>query len=102
MVIVAASFITASGLSCSPQGNSSPKESIRLGGMVSDAGNLIYVAQDQQYFIANGVDLTYRTYDSGPEAMSAMLNNEIDFAFSAEYPFVLRLLKNGISVLSRV
>jgi NitT/TauT family transport system substrate-binding protein len=92
VVLLVTSFIS---WSCSPKGNSGKAESITLGGATSDAGALIFTAEDQHFFAANGVNPVIEAYDTGLAAINGLLNNKIDIALAAEYPFVVKAFENG-------
>jgi ABC-type nitrate/sulfonate/bicarbonate transport system substrate-binding protein len=84
-----------------PKGYSGPVEPITIGRPVSDSGTIIFTAEDQHLFAANGIKLTQKTYDTGLAAINGLLNNEIDFSGSAEYPFVVKAFENAsISIIA--
>jgi ABC-type nitrate/sulfonate/bicarbonate transport system substrate-binding protein len=49
---------------------------------------LIYVADSQQFFAGNGLNVILRDYDSGVTSLNALLKGDVDMAEAAEYPFV--------------
>ena len=49
---------------------------------------LIAIAQDQNFFAQNGINLTITDYPTATYALNAALNNQVDFAISSEYSFV--------------
>ena len=101
IILLLALALTGAGLlSCSPGGYSGKMESITIGGSVSDSGALIFTAEDQHIFAANGIKVTQKDYDTGLAAIDGLLNNEIDFARAGEYPVVGKAFENaGISVI---
>jgi hypothetical protein len=56
-----------------PKSYSGPPESIILGGLVSDANIMLFTAEDQHFFAANGINLTFKTYDTGLETIDDLL-----------------------------
>ena len=52
------------------------------------------IAEDQQFFSRNGLNVTSRKYDTGVRALDGMVNGEADIAVgTAEYPLVGRLFQ---------
>jgi ABC-type nitrate/sulfonate/bicarbonate transport system substrate-binding protein len=78
--------------SCSQNNYSGPAESITIGLTNNDVNSLILVAQDQNYFAPNGINLTIKTYASGKAAVDGVLNREADMANSSEYAFAGNIL----------
>ncbi len=75
-------------------------ESITVGGPTSDAGVLVFTAEDRHFFTANGLNLTLRTYNTGLATINGLLNNEIDIAGASEYAFVIKTFEKGnISII---
>jgi ABC-type nitrate/sulfonate/bicarbonate transport system substrate-binding protein len=88
-------FFTCAGLfSCS--GNDAPvkTESITIGTIAWEPSTLLYIAENQGYFEANGLNVTIKDYDTGLAATEAMLNGQIDIAACAEFIVVERLLQH--------
>ena len=69
-------------------------ESISIGMASSEVNSLIYIAKEQQYFVANGINVTIRNYASGLAAANGMLNGEVDIATAAEFVFVSKVWAN--------
>ena len=85
----------------SQESYSRPSEPIVLGGLVSDANTMIFTAEDQHFFAANGINFTFRTYDTGLATIDALLNGRVDIAGAAEYPVVAKAFqKNNISIIA--
>lgn len=64
-------------------------ESITIGNAQSlECDTLIYIADDQNFFAKNGLNVTIRDYTSGMEAVNALFNGEVDLAATAEFPLV--------------
>jgi NitT/TauT family transport system substrate-binding protein len=69
-------------------------ESITVGTVPNEAYSLILIANDQQYFMANGLNVTFKNYISGLNAVEGMLAGESDIATSAEFVFVQHITQN--------
>ncbi len=91
-VIVVASG--CSGLSGKSQDNYSGKvESITVGMEATPVNSLIYIADKQKYFAANGLRVTIKdNYPSGAAAVEDMLKGKVDVATAAELAIVRQAL----------
>jgi NitT/TauT family transport system substrate-binding protein len=70
-------------------GCSGPVESIRFGTSLLEPCIPVFVAQDRQFFAANGLDVTINYYGNGLDQVDAMLRGEVDMSGpSAEYVLV--------------
>lgn len=49
----------------------------------------MYIAEDQGFFTANGVEIIEKYYDTGAKSMEALLNGEVDIAGMSEVPFII-------------
>ena len=58
-------------------------ESISIGVIPLELNTLIYMANDQHYFASNGLNVTFKSYDSGFDAVKGMLNGETNIAFAS-------------------
>lgn len=68
-------------------------ESITIGNAQSlECDTLIYIAEDQNFFAQNGLNVTIRDYTSGMEAVNALFKGEVDLAATAEFPLVKKAL----------
>ena len=57
---------------------------------------LVHIAQNQNMFVKNGINLTITNYVTGPNTIDATLNRKVDFGTSLEYAFVANsVLKAG-------
>lgn len=74
-------------------------ESITLGYTPSEAAGLVYIAEDRGFFTANGVKIIHKYYDTGVEAMEALLKGEVEIAGMNEVPFIIGVFeKQKISI----
>ncbi len=82
----------------------SPKQtdSIIIGNAQSfECDTLVYIAQQQNYFAQNGLNITIMNYTSGMAAVNDVLNGKLDIAATAEFPLVNNALKGqNISALA--
>ena len=78
-----------------------PTSPITLGGLDSDANFVLFTAENQNYFASNGIGFTFKTYDTGPDAIADLLNNKIDIAGASEYAMVSGAFANdNISIIA--
>ena len=70
-------------------------ESITVGTVPNEAYSLILIANDQQYFTANGLNVTFKNYISGLNAVEGMLAGESDIATASEFVFVQHITQNA-------
>ena len=55
---------------------------------------LVWVAEAEGFFAENGLEVTFRKYDTGPAALDAMLKGEADIAVgTGEFPMVGKVLQ---------
>ncbi len=68
-------------------------ESITIGNAQSlECDTLVYIAEDQNFFAKNGLNVTIRNYTSGMEAVNALSNGIVDLAATAEFPLVKKAM----------
>ena len=70
-------------------------ESVTLGVYPSEYNSLIYIANDQKFFNANGLNITLKNYVSGAAAAKGMLNGEVDVATASEFVIASNALNNA-------
>lgn len=106
--VVLASFIVVAILALgvgtwfyfNPQGgNSGRLESVKVVYAKFESLALFWVAEDQGFFIQNGLNVTSQPFASGVAALDALVNGEADVALGiAEFPLVGKaLLKEEVS-----
>jgi NitT/TauT family transport system substrate-binding protein len=75
--------------SCSRNSDSEKKSAITIGMEATAVNSLIYIAQDQDYFAANGLKAVINDgYPSGAAATDRMLAGEVDVSTTAELAIV--------------
>jgi NitT/TauT family transport system substrate-binding protein len=80
-------------LSCQ-RDSSEPIESIVISYAPFETLALLWTADEQGYFTRNGINATFRKYDTGAGALDAVLKGEADIAAgTAEFPLVGRAFK---------
>ena len=100
-IIIAMAGIGTWYFTSSPEIYPGPSESIILGGLVSDANIMLFAAEEERFFAANGINFAFKTYDTGLTAIDDLLNNKIDIAGAAEYPVVAKAFeKENISIIA--
>ncbi len=84
----------ASGLwSCSRGEYSGKMEAITIATVPTEINALLYVAEAQDFFARNGLQVTLKeNYDSGATATAGMLNGEADIATASEFVTVRQIL----------
>jgi len=86
VVLFVLTFITGS---CSPGGYSGPVESITFGTVLLEPSLPLFVAENQDFFLRNGLNVTFKIYDVGLNAATGLVNGEVDMASPvAEYVMV--------------
>lgn len=63
-------------------------EKLSVAAYAGDTGLLVYLAQAQEYFSHNGLDVTISDYEAGKLAVDALLAGEVDLATAADFVFV--------------
>lgn len=90
-----------SSRACSRQDPSGKMESINFGAIPSGSAVLVYIAQEQGFFKANGLGVTVNDYATGVATIDALLKGEVDIAWAAEFPVVRRAFaKEKISIIA--
>jgi NitT/TauT family transport system substrate-binding protein len=69
-----------------------------------ESTGLLWIAEDQNFFSRNGLNVTSRKYDTGVGALDGMVNGEADIAVGiAEFPMVGRAFrKEKIRIIANV
>ena len=81
--------VLSSGFGCAP--SSEKIESIIVAYAPFESIGLLTIAEDQQLFSRNGINVSLRKYDTGVGALDGMLNGEADIAVGTnEFPLVGR------------
>ena len=76
-----------------PQSYTGKMESIAIGTPFNESSTLIYIAENQHFFAANGLNVILRDYDFGALALNSMLRGEVDIALATEFPLVRKALE---------
>ena len=91
--------------SCSRANYPSETETINFAAIPSGSASLVYIAQEQGFFAENNLNVTVKDYPTGVETIGALLNGEVEVAWSAELPLVRRAFAgekiSAFAVLSR-
>jgi NitT/TauT family transport system substrate-binding protein len=69
------------------------KQQLSIGSTHHEADTLIYIADEQGFFAANGLDVTIKDYNSGAVAVEGMLKSEVDVTTCSEYVIVQNAFK---------
>jgi NitT/TauT family transport system substrate-binding protein len=74
---------------CSARSYPGPVESITFGTVLLEPSLPLFVAEDQDFFLQNGLNVTFKIYDVGLNAATGLVNGEVDMASPvAEYVMV--------------
>ena len=71
-----------------------PMESISIGATLLESSGPLFVAEGQNFFAENGLNVTIKYYDVGLNAVNDQLAGKVDLALSAEYILVGKALAN--------
>ena len=89
--VLAVSLMIAFGLCSCSRGNYSDKmEPITIGTLPYEGSALIYIAEKQKLFKANGLDISIKDYETGLATTDALKKGEVDVAACAEFIIVGR------------
>ncbi len=79
-------------------------DSIVIGNAQSfECDTLVYIAQQQNYFAKNNLNITILNYTSGMAAVNDVLNGKVNIAATAEFPLVTNALKGeNISAIAGI
>lgn len=91
VMVVLSSFVYLS----SQKSYSGNVEPVTLGVYPSEYSSLIYIANDQQYFSANGLKITLKSYPSGSAAVTGMLKGDVNVATASEFVVVNNAMQNA-------
>ena len=90
VAIVLSSFVYIN----SPKPFNGKVESITFGTSPSAYDTLIYIAMDQQYFAASGINVTFKSYP-GLAAAQGMLNGQVNIASSSDFVIAEEAVANA-------
>ena len=106
IAVIAALVLVGSGqwpFPDSSQTYSGTPLSITIGEKPYEANALFYIAEDQGFFARNGLNVTTLIYNSVPEALNGMLNDEVDMGLASEYAIVGKLFnKENIYIIGNI
>jgi ABC-type nitrate/sulfonate/bicarbonate transport system substrate-binding protein len=77
-----------------PKSYSGNLVTVSIGVLAHESNSLIYIADEQQYFAANGIKVNYVNYSSGLSALNGLQNGESDFGVASEFVLVRQSLQN--------
>jgi ABC-type nitrate/sulfonate/bicarbonate transport system substrate-binding protein len=94
VVVLAISLLSGSFLILNHLRNPAGQtESITVAYSPFESVTLFWVAEEQQFFSQNGLNVTSRRYDTGAGALNGVLNGEVDLAVGTnEFPLTVRAL----------
>ena len=69
-------------------------ESVTVGLLPNEVNTLIYIANEKNYFSSNGLNLTFRNYESGLACANAVLSGNVDIATTSEFIITSKIMGN--------
>lgn len=100
---VAVILVAVFGARLCPRSYSGKAEAINFGTVPTAATTLIYIAQGERFFAANGLSANLKDYATGMETTGALLKGELDIAWVSEFPFVRRAFaREPLSIIAIV
>ena len=99
--MILSSFIALGTEACYSINDRKGPDYIEFGAIPSGSAALVYVAQDQGFFINEQIIVDIKDYSTGVETTDALIAGDVDIAWSAEFPMVSRAFsKEAISILA--
>ena len=97
-------MLLGSGLSCSPKDYTGSVTSLSVGWSAFEQEALLWIAQDQNLFMKNGLDITLREYDTGAGSLAGMISGEVDITVGVtEFPIVRKAFeRSAVSIVGVV
>jgi NitT/TauT family transport system substrate-binding protein len=106
IILIAAAILSSFVYLNSQKHYSGNVENLSFGlffGATEPYAGLVYVAQNQNFFAQNGINLTTTNYATASAAVNGVLNNQVDLAISSEYVFAYNVLNQGnLSIITTV
>src|SRR3990172_6192408 len=94
VVVILAIVFSSSPYLNSQRDDTGKMESITIGYSPFEQTALLWIAEDQHFFEANGLNVTLRKDDTGVGSLDGMLNGETDITVGVtEFPTVVRALQ---------
>jgi len=88
IAIIVVIGISVGGCQKQPEEYTGPLNKLTLAAYAGDTGALVYIAQEQGYFVDNGIDVIIKDYEAGKLAADALLAGEADICTSADFVLV--------------
>jgi NitT/TauT family transport system substrate-binding protein len=96
VIILVVAIVTSSFVYLNSQKPCSGKvEPVTIGFFNSEMNALVYIADELQYFAANGLNVTVKNYNSGAVAVNGLLNGEVDITGCSEFVIAQKGLENA-------
>ena len=88
IVIIAVIGISVGGCQEKPKKYTGPVEKVTIAAYLGEFSSLVFIAENQGYFIDNDLDVTIKEYETGLGPVRAVLAGDADFATAAEFVLV--------------
>ncbi len=93
-IIAFGTAASVSNSSCSPKGYSGKMDTLTIAIPHNEINALIYVAEAQNFFISNGLQVTLKeNYDSGATATAGMLKGEAEISAATDFLMARQILE---------
>ena len=102
-ILFAALLTVAVGLSACGQSTNAPVEELTVGVFKGVFSSLIWIAESQDYFEDNGLDVTIQDeYETGREPVRDAIDGKVDIATAAEFVLVSASFDNNLKAISTI
>ena len=85
LILIAILLVGILAMAFSSWSCSQKMDSITVGTIPHEENALTYIAQDRNFFADNGLNVTFKDYESGPTAVLGMLKNEVNIAMASDF-----------------
>lgn len=75
-------------------------QTVRLGVDAYTTGSQIWVAKDQGFFEANGIDADITVFATGVEAVDALIVGREDMSVGLDFPVISRVKEDNVTILT--
>ena len=101
IIVLALAGIGAYYFTSSHTTYSGNRESIKIGVPPLESAALIYIAEDQNFFARNGLNVTMKNYEPAIAGIDGVLTGVVDLAGASEYAVVVNAFrKENISIIA--
>lgn len=103
LLITAITLTCLGSWSCQKQQYSGPVEKLTLGTLSSEVSALVWVAEGQEYFAQNGLEVTINQYEAGAFAVDNLISGVNDIACATDYVVTVNgFVTSNIRILAQI